>query len=324
MKSFIHINARTVDEAVTALKAFDGKAVLNAGGTDLLGILKSRALPRYPEAIINIKTIAGLDDIVEDSEGLRIGALAQLSSIVAARVIRSDYVVLAEAARAVATPQIRNMGTLGGNLCQDVRCWYYRYPHQIGGRILCLRKSSRSCPAVGGDNRYHAIMGGSKGCFAVCPSDTAIALTALDASVSIVSPRAVRSVPVRDFYTGLGNVLQPDEMVTEISIPRPPKASKQTFLKLTVRKPIDFAIVSVASVIAMEHGVCQHARIAMGAIAPTPIRALTAEEVIQGKPIDDITASEAAESALAGAKSLRMNAHKVEQAKVLLRRAIVS
>lgn len=324
MKSFIHINAKTVDEAVTTLKEFDGKAVLNAGGTDLLGLLKSKALPDYPDAVVNVKTIPGLDAIAEDEEGLRIGALAPLSSIVASPLVKSEYAVLAAAARTVATPQIRNMGTLGGNLCQDVRCWYYRYPHQIGGRILCLRKGARSCPAVGGDNRYHAIMGGKAGCFAVCPSDTAIALTALDATVAIASPDTVRSVPVKDFYTGLGTVLQPFEIVTEISIPRPARGSKQTFLKLTVRKPIDFAIVSVASVIAVEGGVCKDAKIALGGVAPTPVRALGAEELIHGKPIDEGTAAEVAEAALVGAKPLRMNAHKVEQAKVLVRRAILS
>ena len=190
MKSFNHVNVKTVGEAVKLLKYYKGKAKLIAGGTDLLGILKDRILPDYPEAIINIKTIHGLDYIKEDGKGLKIGALAKLSDIAKSPMVKGDYKVLAEAAEAVATPQIRNMGTIGGNLCQDVRCWYYRYPHHIGGRILCLRKGSGPCLAVSGDNRYHAILEGKK-CFAVCPSDMAIALTALDAKIKIQTPKGV-------------------------------------------------------------------------------------------------------------------------------------
>ena len=253
------------------LKAYRGKAKLIAGGTDLLGILKDRILPDYPEAIINIKTIPGLDYIKEDAKGLKIGALTTLSDIAKSPVVKEKYKVLAEAAYAVATPQIRNMATLAGNLCQDVRCWYYRYPHAIGGRILCLRKGSGPCLAVSGDNRYHAILGG-KGCFAVCPSDTAVALTALDAKIKIAGLRKKRIVPVKDFFTTLGNVLEPGEMVTEIQLPKPPDRAKQTFLKLTLRKPVDFAIVSVASVITLEDGICKDASIVLGAVAPVPIQ----------------------------------------------------
>ena len=322
MRSFKHINARTVDEACALLREYKGKAMLNAGGTDLLSTLKGEFLSNYPEAVINIKTIPGLDDIREDSKGLRIGALTTLSNIAGSSVVKEKYKVLAEAAYAVATPQIRNMATLAGNLCQEVRCWYYRYPHAIGGRLLCWRKGSGPCLAVSGDNRYHAILGG-KGCFAVSPSDTAVALTALNAVMKIAGARKNRIVPVKDFFTTLGNVLQPGEIVTEIQIPKPLDEAKQTFLKLTLRRPVDFAIVSVASVISLENGICKDASIALGAVAPMPIKVLKAERIIKGKPLESRTAEEAAEAAVVGAKPLSMNAYKIEETKVLVRRAIL-
>jgi xanthine dehydrogenase YagS FAD-binding subunit len=322
MKSFKHIDAKTVNEACRLLEKYEGKAKLIAGGTDLLGILKDRILPDYPEALINLKTIHGLDYIKEDAKGLKIGALTTLANIANSPVIKGKYKVLAEAAQAVGSPQIRNMATLAGNLCQEVRCWYYRYPHHIGGRILCLRKGRGPCLAVSGDNRYHAILEGRK-CFAVCPSDTAIALTALDAKIRIVGVRKKRMVPFKDFFTPLGNILELGEMIQEIQIPKPLRKSKQTFVKLTLRKPIDFAIVSVASVIALEDGICKSANIALGAVSPTPVRATKAEQAIKGKPIDPKIVAEAAEAAVADAKPLSMNAYKIEETKVLVRRALL-
>jgi xanthine dehydrogenase YagS FAD-binding subunit len=323
MKTFKHINVKTVSKACQLLEGHRGKARLIAGGTDLLGILKDRILLDYPEAIINVKTIPRLDYIRENSKGLKIGALTTLSNIAGSSVVKEKYKVLAEAADAVATPQIRNMATLAGNLCQEVRCWYYRYPHAIGGRLLCLRKGSGPCLAVSGDNRYHAILGG-KGCFAVSPSDTAVALTALNAMVKIAGVRKKRIVPVKDFFTTLGNVLQPGEIVTEIQIPKPLDEAKQTFLRLTLRRPVDFAIVSVASVISLENGICKDASIALGAVAPVPIKALKAEQIIKGRPLDERTAEEAGEVAVDGAKPLSLNAYKIEETKVLVRRAILA
>ena len=312
-----------MDEACRLLGKHRGKARIIAGGTDLLGILKDKILPSYPEVIINIKAIRKLDYIKEGRNGLKIGALTTLADIARSPVIKEKYKVLAEAADAVGSPQIRNMATLAGNLCQDVRCWYYRYPHHIGGRMICLRKGSGRCLALAGDNRYHAVIEG-KQCFAVCPSDTAVALTALDAKISVAGTRKNRLVSVRDFFTTLGNVLKVGEIVTEIQVPRPLEKTKQTFLKSTLRKPIDFAIVSVASVLRLEDGICAEANIALGAIAPMPIRAEMAERIIKGKTINPEIAAEAAEAAVANAKPLSMNAYKVEITKTLVKRAILS
>jgi xanthine dehydrogenase YagS FAD-binding subunit len=248
MRPFEHVNAGTVKEACKLLAKYDGRAVLNAGGTDLLGTLKGENLFDYPEAVVNIKTIAGLDKIVESKGALRIGALTKLSAIVNSPLLNERYPGLAEAARTVATPQIRNAATLGGNLCQDVRCWYYRYPRHIGGPILCARKGKAPCLAVKGDNRYHALMGAKK-CFAVCPSDTAVALAALDAQIRIAGPEGERKIAVTDFFNPLGNSLGRGEMVTGVEVPSVEEESKQAFLKFTLRKPVDFAIVSVATVI---------------------------------------------------------------------------
>lgn len=323
MKSFKHFNARSVDEALSLLRDYQGRAKLIAGGTDLLGSLKDDILPDYPEALINIKTIPGLDYIQENGEGLKIGPSAKLTEMARSPVIKKKYPVLSEAAESVATPEIRNMATLGGNLCQDTRCWYYRYPHEMGGRILCYRKGNGPCHAVKGDNRYHAIMG-AKVCFAVCPSDMAVALTALDGRLRIAGPEGERDVPIKDYYNVLGSVLQPDEVLIEIHVPQLPIPAKQNFIKFTLRKPVDFAIVNVASVILMQDGVCKDARLALGAVAPSPLRAKDAEEAIKGKTIDATTAERAAIAAVAGAKPMSMNAYKIEITKALVKKALLS
>jgi len=173
VKPFNHVDAKTVTEAVKLLKINQGRAKLIAGGTDLLGTLKDRILPDYPETIINIKTIPNLDYIREDGGVLKIGALTKLVDIARSTTVKAKYKLLAEASEAVATPQIRNMATIAGNLCQDVRCWYYRYPHSVGGRILCYRKGGKHCHALIGENQYHSIFGGlrdiSPPCSSACP-----------------------------------------------------------------------------------------------------------------------------------------------------------
>ena len=322
MKAFKHFNATSVDEAISLMRTSKGNASLIAGGTDLLGVLKDEILPDYPEALINIKTIPGLDGVEENKKGLKIGALTKLTDVVAHPLVRKRYPLLSEAAEAVATPEIRNMATLGGNLCQDTRCWYYRYPHHMGGRIICYRKEKGPCQAVKGDNRYHAIMGG-KACFAVCPSDTAIALTALDAELEIKGPQKVRKVSVNDFFTPLGNILEPDELLTHIQIPAPTAGVHQVFLKYTLRKPVDFAIVSVAAAVTIQAGICKDARIVLGAVGPTPVRAIDSEKCLIGRVASEESIAEAARAAVKDAKPMRMNAYKVEITEVLVKRALL-
>jgi len=178
MKPFTHHNARSVREVSRLLRAYNGNAKVNAGGTDLLGAMRNKTIPVYPEAVINIKTIEGLDYINKDARGLKIGALAKLADIARSPDVKEEYGLLAEAVYSVATPHVRNMATIGGNLAQDVRCWYYRYPRQIGGPIVCLRKGGKICSALGGDNRYHSLFGAAPlseyPCSSYCPAHTDI------------------------------------------------------------------------------------------------------------------------------------------------------
>ena len=323
MKTFEHTTATSVADTIAILSKYGENAKLMAGGTDLLGLLKTRATVAYPEVVVNIKSIAGLNEIKQDNQGLVIGALTCLANIMDSKVVQDVYPVLAEAAASVAMPQIRNVGTLGGNLAQETRCWYFRYPHSIGSRIICKRKGEGPCLAVKGDNRYHAIFGGKK-CFAVCPSDMAVALAALDAVIKIIGPQGERSVAVTDFYHPLGNDLAPDEMITQIQIPSPPAKNRQGFIKHRVRDAIDFATVSVGLVVSMDGTNVADSRIVLGAVAPGPYRAASAEAALRGQEINSQTAESVASAAVEGAVPLSKNGYKIEISKALVNRALVS
>jgi xanthine dehydrogenase YagS FAD-binding subunit len=320
MRKFAHINASTIDEAVLTLRRYGGKARIIAGGTDLLGKMKDEILPAYPEALVNIKTIPGLDFLEEDNGLLKIGALARLEDIATNATVKGKYTALAEAARRTASPHIREMGTIGGNICQDIRCWYYRNPHN---RFPCLRKGGGRCYAIDGDNRYHSIFGGSVegGCLAVHPSDTAPALIALDARVRT----SKRTISAEDFFhveVIKTTVLDDDEVVTEIQVPR--QAGKSTFIKFALRKSIDFPIVNCAAMITSTHGTVSAARICLNAVYVKPYRVSKAEEAIVGKPIDETSAEAAGSAAVATARPLPHNNYMVHIAKTLVKRAILA
>ena len=306
-----------MEEACGLLAKYRGRAELIAGGTDLLSTLKGECLDAYPEAVINGKTI-GLDYIREDGRGLEIGAFTTLDAIIRSAAINERYPLLAQAARTVATPQVRNAATVGGNLCQDVRCWYYRYPRHIGGPIMCLRKGKGACLAVRGDNRYHAIIQAKK-CFAVCPSDLATALAALEGEAVCMGPAGGRSIAIGAFFTPSGNALKRGEIVAGIRVPAPGR-TRQTFSKFTLRRPVDFAIVSVACVMAVADGICTSAAIALGAVGPGPVRALEAEEFVKGKAACAQVALDAAALVLRDARPLSMNAYKIEISRTLVQR----
>jgi xanthine dehydrogenase YagS FAD-binding subunit len=320
MKKFTNISATTIDEAVSSLGEYGDKATVIAGGTDLIGELVYRNHPVQPEYIVDLKTIPDLDYINEDSTGLKIGALTRLDDIANSSTVQATYPALAQAARAVASWNIRVMGTIGGNLCQHVRCWYYR---SSWNKFFCFRKGGTLCQAVPGDNRYNAILGGQV-CFAICPSDTAIPLMALNAT--IVTSK--RSIPIDDFFAVLGNVLDVDEIVTEVQVPTPPAGSKQAFAKATVRHAIDFALSSAAVVIAPSTGNVTSASIVLGAVAPTPWRATQAEEELVGNAVSEAVADSVAEAAVDGAFVLTSNsssnAWKVQAAKGVVKRAILA
>lgn len=316
-----HFTAKTIDDAVFLLSQYMEEAKIIAGGVDLVSLMKNKV--RTPKVLVNIKTIPDLAYITEDAEGLKIGTQTTIKDIETSVIIRNKYSLLVEAAHSVASPLVRNMATIGGNLCQDVRCWYYRRSPVTGLTFFCHRKGGEQCFAVNGENQYHAIIGGNE-CHAVCPSDMAPALLALGARLKIAGPTGDKTVPLEGFYTSLGNILKPNEIITEIQVPTLRSGSKQRYLKFRLRKAIDFAISSVASVITIEGGVVSQARITLGGVAPTPYRALSAEETLKGKVITESLAATAAKAALSEATPLSQNAYKVPITESLVKRAILA
>ena len=322
MKKFAHFSASTVEEAASLLRRFGGKAHLMAGGTDLLGKMKDRILPTYPEALINLKTVPGLSDIREEGGMLRIGALAILEDIAHNPIVKAKYGALAEAARRTASPHLREMGTLGGNICQDIRCWYYRHAEN---RFPCLRKGGGRCYALAGDTRYHSIFGGSgeEGCIAVHPSDTAPALIALNSKIRT----SRRTINAEDFFqveVSKTTVLNYDEIVTEIQVPEPVKGAKSSFFKFALRKSIDFPIVNCAAMITRSAGKVSAARICLNAVYVRPFSAIKAEDAIIGKKINEANAEAAGDAAVSAAKPLADNEYMVQIARVLVKRSVLS
>ncbi len=320
MKAFIHKNATSVREAVSLLAQHRGKALPIAAGSDLLGEMKDRIVT--PEVVVNLKTIPGLDRIERQRNAVAMGALVSIVEVAESSLLRELFPVLAEAASVIASPQIRNVGTVGGNLCQRPRCWYYR------SDLQCLRKGGKICYAPMGENRYHAILGGGPS-WIVHPSDLAPALISLDAQARIAGPSGDRTIPLEQFFVlptvnvQRENVLQPDEILTEIVVPLPAPGTRSTYWKQMERDAWDFALVSVAAAIRQQDGKVEQARIVMGGVAPIPWRAREAEQALLGKPLDASSADQAAEKALASARPLRDNAYKVALAHAVLRGALL-
>jgi xanthine dehydrogenase YagS FAD-binding subunit len=313
MKSFNHTNAKTLAEAKTALTG--GKATLIAGGTDLIGTLKDNILPAYPEALINIKTIPGLEGIKEEAGMLKIGAATKLADIAANPIVKEKFTALAQAASRVATPHVRDMGTIGGNIAQLHRCWYFRKPEN---RFPCVRKGGTTCFAMMGDNRYHSIFGAVNKCIAVHPSDVAPALIALDAKI-VTTARTIEAENFFDVKFPSNTVLAPGEIITEIRVPALPAGAKSAFLKFAIRKSIDFPVVNCA--VRVGGGA---PRIALNAVAPKPYRAVKAEAALAGKPVNEANAEAAGLAAVVDAKPFAASKYKVQIAKTLVKRALLA
>lgn len=320
MRPFKHFNAYSLEEAVSLLDRYGERACIIAGGTDLLGKMKDMILPSYPEALVNIKSIPGMESIRMEEDVLRIGSLTKLSAIAENPIIREKYTALAQAASRTASPNLRNMGTIGGNICQDIRCWYYRAP---SNRFSCLRKGGGRCYAIKGDNRYHSIFGGSVkgGCFAVHPSDTAPALIALNAKV-VTSKRTYEAENF--FNVGLHSttVLESNEIVVELQLPKPSNGAKSAFVDYTQRKSIDFPIVNCAVMMVFSNTKMIDARICLNAVHVVPYRPKKAELALIGHTYSDRLVEEAGEIVVAEAKPLDNNKYMVQIAKTLAKRAI--
>ena len=303
-----------------AQQAGDGAWFL-AGGNDSLDWFKDRN--KRPAAVIDLAGIPSLRGIRETADGLTIGALTTLAEIESSELVRGKYGLLAQAAGRVASPQIRNSGTLGGNLCQDARCWYYRYG------VSCYRAGGNTCYAdtPQGLNREHCLFGASR-CVAVSPSDTATACLALDATLVIHGPGGERMLAAEDFFIGPTiditrmTALQPGEILTEVRLPKTWAKASFYFEKVADRNTWDFALVSVARAMIMDGGVIRQLRLVGGAVECVPRRLRAAETAAQGQAPGEVAAEAAARVAAQGAVPLAYNAFKVPLMENLVRRAL--
>ena len=322
MKNFKMAEPQTIDQVTSLLSDEKKGFFLMAGGTDLLGEIKDEIID--PEVVIDLTSIPELSFIKRERDGVRIGALTSVAELAENSMVKKEYPGLHEAANSVATPQLRNVGTVGGNLCQRPRCWYYRDP-----QMLCRKKGGSRCFAPKGRNKYHAVFGGGI-CYIVYPSDLAPALISLDAEVTICTPRKDKTIPLESFYTlprvnlRKENILRPGEVVKEIKIPTPNKGDKSTYYKLKERGTWDFAIASAAVKGTVSGGVFKDIKIVLGGVAPVPWRLKKAENMIKNKKATESLLKKAAREALKEARPLEENGYKIDLAETAIYRAALS
>lgn len=323
MKPFANANARDLPQAVTLAEQArrDGReASFAGGGSDLLGLAKERLIA--PDVIVNLKTIKGLDRVITSAGRIEIGGLISLDSLSKHPAVLRDHAVLAEAAGSVATPQIRNVGTLAGNVCQRPWCWYFR------NGFPCFKNGGTTCFSIAGENQFHAIFGGGPS-FIVHPSDTAPALVALDAKFRIVGPSGERVVPAAEFFVlpnvnaARENVLGPEDVLASVQIPAARRGMRSTYHKVLDREAWTHAVVSAAVVLEMDQDVCRSARIVLGGVAPIPWRLREVERLLAGRRITPDLAATAAEASLVGAQALDKNAYKIPLTKGVVRRTLL-
>jgi len=317
MKAFHYHRPATYADALTALGAADSVAL--GGGTDLLVTMKEGLAE--PAHLVDVRHLRGARVITVGEDGsTRIGGAVRIAELAASEIIVERFAALAEACRMVGTPALRNMGTIAGNLCQRPRCWYFRRG------VPCMKNGGTGCAAVGGENQYHAILGGGP-CRAVHPSDPAIALTALEASVEIVGAGEVRrSVPIEAFFANAASnplgetVLAPGEIIEAITLPAHSSGGTQRYEKLMQRGAWDFALVSLAGIKRRDGEV----RLVLGGVSPAPHRVNpSVEEDVASGALDDESADALAERALYDAAPLSHNGYKALQAAALLKRAML-
>jgi len=330
MKAFINQNARTLDEAVAlAQEALrDGRSVsFVGGGTDLLQLMKDKVVNRPgsgdPDVLVNLKTVDGLDRVTSRGQVVTIGGLTTLGALVEHSVIRDRFVVLAEAAESVATPQIRHTGTLAGNVVQRPWCWYYR------NGFPCYKAGGTRCFSIAGENQLHAIFGGGPS-YIVHPSDLAPALVALDATFRIVGPEGERTLSGSDFFVlprqdaEHENVLADDEVLASVTLAAPRDGVRSTYHKVMDRDAWTHALVSAAVVLDMNGDVCREARIVLGGVAPVPWRVPEAERLLAGQRVTPELAREVGAAAVAGARPLSKNGYKVPLTRGVVERTVLA
>jgi xanthine dehydrogenase YagS FAD-binding subunit len=325
MKAFVNANPKDLKEAVALLgqaRQQGHSASIVGGGSDLLGMVKEHLVA--PDVLVNLRSIKGLDQIAADSSGVKIGGLVTLDALSQHPAIRKQYTVLAEAAGSVGTPQIRNAGTLAGNVAQRPWCWYLR------NGFPCYKNGGNTCFSVTGENQFHAIFGGGPS-YIVHPSDTAPALLALDAKFRIVGPAGERVIPAAEFFAlpridpERENVLAPDEVIAAIHLPPARGGVRSTYHKLMDREAWTHAVVSSAVVLEFDaQKVCRSARIVLGGVAPIPWRLPKVEAMLTGQRITPELAARAGEASVEGAQPLAKNKYKLPLTKSTVSRTLLS
>ncbi len=322
MRDFKLAQPKTVDELAALLAESKESLALMAGGTDLLDELKSGVAG--PDIVVDLQAVAGLAGIRKEKDGLRIGPMTRIVDLAENAEVARDHPILVEAALSLASPQLRNVGTVGGNLCQRPRCWYYRDP-----AVPCRKKGGFNCFAFQGRNKYHGIFGGD-GCYIVYPSDLAPALISLGARIVIGGGKGDRTIPLEEFYilpaanVRRENLLGRDEFLKSVFVPAPKPGRKGTYVKLKERGTWDFALVSAAVAGTITGGVFSEIAIVMGGVAPVPWRLKKAEDAIRGQPANEALVTRAAEAALADAVPLEENAYKVDLVQAALKTAVMN
>ena len=331
MKTFTNQNPGTVDEAIEFVRTAreDGHSVSFAGGgTDLLQLVKERVVNRsgqdVPDVLVNLKSLEGVDQVSFNSlGGVAIGGLTTLSNLANNSRISDDYKVLAEAAGQVGTPQIRNVGTLAGNVCQRPWCWYYR------NGFPCYKAGGNECFSIVGENQLHAIFGGGPS-FIVHPSDVAPALVALDASFNVAGLSGNRVVSSSDFFVlprddvQHENVLSDEEFLISVDLPAPSNGLKSAYHKVMDRDAWTHALVSAAIVMEMDEEICRSAKIVLGGVAPVPWRVPAAEELLIGNVVTEELARSVGAAAVAGARPLAKNAYKIPLVRGVVARTVLA
>jgi xanthine dehydrogenase YagS FAD-binding subunit len=319
MKNFIYKQPKNLRDAGQVFKKMP-EAVPYGGGTDLLGLIKDGTVS--PDQLVDLKHIPGMSKIKYSAgKGLTIGALVKVAEVADHPVIKKKYPALAQAAQAVASPQLRNMGTIAGNLCQRPRCWYFR------GHFDCIRKGGDTCFAVEGENKFHCIIGGGP-CFIVHPSDTAVALLALDASLSIFLNNKRRKLALKDFFVLPDkdamheNVLQPGELITEILVPDVKSDTHSAFIKASEREVWDFATVSAAVVWQGSKSRVESGKVVLGGVAPVPWHEQEVSRGLSGIALNETSVEQLAAKALKNAEPMTQNSYKVQLARNLIKRLL--
>jgi xanthine dehydrogenase YagS FAD-binding subunit len=321
MRAFEYASPATKEQAVSLLGTAWGQSEVLAGGTDLLALMKDDVV--HPKRLVNIKQIQDMQGVAAGPQGVRVGALTTLGDLADNANVIKDYPALAEALNDAASPQIRNMATLGGNLCQRPRCWYFR-----GGFGLLPKDAAGKDLVSGGENRYHAILGNDGPAKFVSPSSIVPVLIAYGASIKLAGPKAVRELPLEKFYLipktdgEREHDLRPNEILSEVVLP-PANGVRVAHYEIRQKQAFDWPLAVVAVAIQANRSSIQSARVVMGYVAPIPWRSLEAEQVLVGKNVSEDVAKAAADAALKNANPLSHNAYKIQLAKVAVKRAIL-